>query len=129
MTDRKALQHWLDNYEKAWRSNDAETIGALFTDDAVYRWHPWDDGIVGREAIVSAWLDDTDEPDAWTMSCEAFAVDDDRGVARCTTTYLATEDDPETVYHNIFLVRLGDDGRCDDFTEYFMKEPGPEAEE
>lgn len=132
MTDLDALRHWLDNYEKAWRSNDAETIGALFTDDAVYRWHPWDtpeDGAVGREAIEQAWLEEPDAPDAWRMTCEPLAVNSGLGVARCVTTYTATEDDPGNVYHNIFLVRLTDDGRCSEFTEYYMKEPTAEDEE
>jgi ketosteroid isomerase-like protein len=133
MTDLDALRHWLDNYTKAWRSNDADTIGALFTEDAVYRWNPWEvepDG-QGRDAIVRAWLDDQDAPDAWELSCEPLAVNGDLGVARCVTTYAPTEDEPETTYHNIFLVRLADDGRCSDFTEYYMKQPqdDDEAEE
>ena len=132
MTDLAALDAWLERYKKAWASNDAETIAALFTEDATYMWHPWegdDPDAIGREAIVAAWLDDPDDPGSWTLECEPLAVNDDLGVARCTTIYRATADEPETTYYNIFLVRLTDDGRASEFTEYFMKEPRPEDEE
>jgi uncharacterized protein (TIGR02246 family) len=130
VTTLRALGAWLDRYTKAWASNDAETIAALFTEDATYRWHPWEEQpeAVGRQAIVDAWLEDPDEPNAWTLECEPLAVNGDLGVARCITVYDATPDEPETTYHNIFLVRLAADGRASEFTEYFMKEPPPEAE-
>ncbi|HEY7793973.1 MAG TPA: nuclear transport factor 2 family protein [Gaiellaceae bacterium] len=122
MADLDALRRWLERYAVAWRSNDAETIGALFTDDAVYRWHPYDEGDAvarGREAIVHAWLEEPDDPGSWEFTAEPLAITDGLGVARAVTTY--TEDG--IAYHNIFLVRLEDDGRCSDFVEYFMKAP------
>jgi ketosteroid isomerase-like protein len=121
MTDVTALASWLDRYADAWRSNDADRIGSLFTDDATYRWHPYDEGDTvahGRDAIVSAWLAEPDAPDSWEMTCEALAVNGDLGVARCATSYADGKR-----YHNIFLVRLDDDGRCFEFVEYFMREP------
>ena len=38
------------------------------------------------------------------------------------TTY-ADSGQGERVYHNVFLVRLDDEGRCVDFVEYFMRAP------
>jgi hypothetical protein len=126
MTDMGTVRGWLDRYEAAWRSNDAGTIRGLFTDDAVYRWHPWDTGddvAHGVDAIVAGWLEEPDQPDSWQMRTEALAVDGDLGVARCVTTYHATDQEPRRVFHNIFLIRLTDDGRCGDFVEYYMREP------
>jgi hypothetical protein len=126
MTSQAVLRSWLDRYEVAWRSNDAEMVRGLFTEDAVYRWHPWDTGdevAHGIDAIVAAWLDDPDDPNDWEFEAEPLAVDGDLGVARCRTVYHATAEEPRKVYHNIFLVRLTDDGRCRDFDEYYMREP------
>lgn len=125
MTDLAQLGDWLDRYIAAWRSNDAELIRPLFTDDAVYRWHPWetDEAARGADAIASAWLEQPDDPDSWEISCEPLAVNGDLGVARCQTRYFATADEPDRLYHNIFVVRLADDGRCREFTEYYMKDP------
>jgi uncharacterized protein Veg len=33
----------------------------------------------------------------------------------------------DRVYDNIFVVRFDDDGRCREFTEWYMKRPSPEA--
>ena len=69
------------------RHDDAAAIGDLFTEDARYRFHPSDEGFVGREAIVRAWLDPSgdastrDEPGTWEAHYEPFAVDGDRAVA------------------------------------------------
>jgi ketosteroid isomerase-like protein len=130
MTTLAALADWLDRYEQAWRSNDPDRIEALFTEDAVYRWHPWEeaeDGAAGRDEIVEAWLEQPDDPDDWTLACEALAVNGDLGVARCVTRYRATARGPSRSYHNIWLVRLTDDGRCSDYIEYYMKEPTEES--
>ena len=123
MTELDSLARWFGLYVEAWRSNDAEKIGALFTDDAVYRWHPYDEGddvAHGRDAIVHAWLEEPDEPESWELTGEPIAVSGDLGVIRAVTAYRG---DDERTYHNIFLVRLDDEGRCFDFVEYFMRVP------
>lgn len=34
------VNSWMDQYERAWTSNDPEDIRALFTEDAVYNDRP-----------------------------------------------------------------------------------------
>ncbi len=129
MADLTNLAHWLDRYAEAWRSNDPDRIGSLFTDDAVYHWHPYDEGesvAHGREAIVRGWLEEPDAPDSWEMTLEPLAVTGDLGVARGLTTY-AGGDQGKRTYHNIFVVRLDDEDHCFDFTEYYMLEPEASA--
>jgi ketosteroid isomerase-like protein len=125
MTDAASFDRWLERYEEAWRSNEAERIAELFADDAVHRWHPWDEGddvARGRDAIVRAWLEAPDDPGSWEFTAERLAVEGDLGVARCVTTYADTGEGAR-VYDNIFLVRLDESGRCFDFVEYFMQRP------
>ena len=124
MTDLAALEEWMHRYVEAWRSNDPETIGALFTDDATHRYDPFQEPpITGRQAIVESWLETPDEPGTWEMRYEALAVNGDLGVVRCWTTYAAAQSDGGRGYSNIFVVRLDTDGRCGDFTEWYMKRP------
>jgi hypothetical protein len=54
--DRATAQAWLDRYVAAWLSYDAGDIAALFAEDVVYRYHPYDDPIVDRKAVVASWL-------------------------------------------------------------------------
>jgi ketosteroid isomerase-like protein len=123
--ERTDVQAWLDRYVEAWRTNDRGQIGDLFADDAVYRYRPYGGdarAAIGLEAIVEAWLDEGDPPGSWEAAYEPFAVDGDRAVATGVSRYFATNTDPERTYHNVFLLRFADEGRCAEFTELYMLE-------
>ncbi len=118
------VQRWLDDYIKAWASNDAATIGDLFTEDAVYSYRPWvDDGVTvhGREAIVASWLKAPGDPDTWDAEYQPYAVEGDRAVALGWSRYQAVEDNPERTYYNAFVLRFEGD-RCSEFREFYMLE-------
>jgi hypothetical protein len=61
--DHAAAQDWLDRYVTAWLTYEADLIGDLFSEDVAYRWHPYDVPVLGRAAVVAAWLGD-DTPGA-----------------------------------------------------------------
>jgi ketosteroid isomerase-like protein len=130
--DHAAAQDWLDRYVAAWRSYDPDEIGALFSDDAAYRYHPYDEPVVGRDAIVASWLGDSDEdgastrdePGTYDASYSPVAVDGDVVVATGSTTYLEGPGGPVLrVYDNCFVIRFDDSGRCREFTEFYLKRP------
>ncbi len=121
--ERDEVTRWLDGYVKAWQANDRERIVALFSSDAAYRFHPYDDPVIGAEAIAEQWLSEPDEPGSWEASYRAVAVDGDTAVAVGTSRYAATSDRPALTYHNCFVIRFTPDGRCRQFTEWFMQEP------
>jgi len=118
--DDGGFQRWLNAYVEAWQTYDPAAIGDLFSVDVEYRYHPWDEPVRGREALVEAWLDDRDEPDSWTAEYRPWLVAGDDAVAVGVSRYrLADEADRE--YHNVFLCRFDRDGRCREFTEHFMQ--------
>ena len=134
--DRSALQEWLDHYVEAWKSYEPDQIRSLFAENVTYRFHPYDpeDEVVrGRDALVRDWIEPDgdastrDAPDTYDGHYEPYAVDGDRAVAVGTSSYWtdATRSKLERIYYNVFLLRFGDDGRCFDFSEYYMK--GPDA--
>jgi ketosteroid isomerase-like protein len=118
------FQRWLDAYVEAWRTYDVDAIGDLFSQDVEYRYHPWDEPVRGRAAIVEAWLSDRDEPESWSAEYRPWLVSGADAVAVGVSRYLAA--DRETVereYHNVFLCRFDAEGRCREFTELFLKRP------
>lgn len=124
--DETSVARWLERYVAAWRSYDPQEIGALFTDDAVYRFHPWDEGadaVRGREAIVASWLEAPDEAGSWAAEYRPYATDGSAAVAVGTSRYLATDDAPEAVFHNVFLLRFDGAGQCAEFTDVYMRRP------
>jgi uncharacterized protein (TIGR02246 family) len=119
--DRKALESWVDDYVQAWKTNDPEDIGRLFTEDAAYHTAPFREPWKGRDAIVANWVDRKDEPGAWEFRYEVLGVDRQVGFVRGWTRYAATADEPETDYSNLWVIRLADDGTCSEFTEWWME--------
>jgi SnoaL-like domain len=114
---RDDFARWLDAYVDAWRTYDPGAIGALFSEDAQYRYRPWDEPLSGREAIVADWIADQDEPGTWTAEYLPFAVDGQEAVATGVSRYDNAEGKRE--YHNVFLCRFDAQGRCREFTEVF----------
>lgn len=120
--DGTQFQRWLDDYVEAWRTYEPEAIGKLFAPDAEYRYNPYDEPLSGRSAIVSDWLEHRDDPDSWTAEYRPWALAGDRAVAVGVTRYLTDDrSSVEQEYHNVFLCRFDDDGRCSEFTEVFLK--------
>jgi ketosteroid isomerase-like protein len=121
--ERADVARWLERYVAAWKSGDRDAIGDLFTADARYRYHPYDEPVEGRDAIVASWLEDPDAPGTFEAGYECFAVDADAAVAVGTSTYREQGGEVTQVFDNTFLLRFDADGRCSDFTEWYMKRP------
>ncbi len=130
--DHAGAQAWLDRYVAAWLSYDAHAIAELFTEDVRYRYHPYDDPIVGKEAVVASWLGESDPegastrdaPGTYSARYAPVAVDDDAVVATGMTSYSERPDGPIVrVYYNCFVMRFDAEGRCREFTEYYIKRP------
>ena len=112
----------MDDYVKAWTTNDRGDIEALFTSDATYATAPYREPAAGRDAIVAQWLETRDDPDVWDFRYEPLALAGDLAFVRGWTRY--TDETPRT-YHNLWVIRLVDGGRASEFTEWFMKERTP----
>jgi uncharacterized protein (TIGR02246 family) len=127
MTDRTAVGAWMDGYLKAWSSNNAADIEALFTPDAIYRPTPHSAGWRGREAIVAGWLARKDEPGTWSFEHKILAVDGDVAVVQARTVYAT----PPADYSNLWVLRLEPDGRCREYVEWWVdrnaSDPGEPA--
>ena len=128
--NRAGALAWLDSYDAAWLSYDEAEIRALFAEDIAYRYHPYDDPIVGREAVVASWLGEFDSdasstrdaPGTYSARYAPVAVDDDVVVATGTSSYRQRPDGPIVrTYHNCFVMRFDSEGRCREFTEYYIQ--------
>jgi SnoaL-like domain len=112
------VQTWLDAYVAAWRGYDHAAIGALFSDDATYAYHPYDEPLRGREAIVASWLEERDAPGSWEAAYAPLIIDDDRAIATGETRYTNGR-----TFSNLFVMRFDGDGRCGEFVEWFIEHP------
>ena len=115
--ERADVDAWLERYVAAWKSNDPDAIGDLFSADCRYRYQLSSEPVVGRDAIVASWLDEGDEPGSFHASYSCWAVDGDRAVATGSTSYTLPE---ARVFDNVFLLVFDGDGRCVEFTEVYL---------
>lgn len=128
--ERERAQAWLDRYVAAWLSYDPGDIAGLFSQDVVYRYHPNDDPVTGRDAVVASWLGESDSdgastrdaPGTYDAAYSPVAVDGDTVVATGTSRYRETPEGPIVrTYDNCFVMRFDGEGRCRDFTEYYVR--------
>ena len=132
--DRAAAQDWLDRYVTAWLTYEPDLIGDLFSEDVAYRYHPYDEPVTRprrRRGVVARRLTDPaassrDAMGTFDASYAPVAVDGDVVVATGTSSYRDEPGGPVVrVFHNCFVMRFDDDGRCREFTEFYMRQPGP----
>ena len=130
--DRATAQEWLDRYVAAWLSYDRDEIAALFSEDVSYRYHPYDEPVVGRDEVVASWLGEgsadgastRDEPGTYDAAYSPVAVDGDTVVATGTSRYREQAGGPVVrTYDNCFVLRFDDAGRCRELTEYYIRRP------
>ena len=130
--DHETARDWLDRYVEAWMSYDPGDIAGLFSENITYRYHPYDEPIAGRDAVVASWLgqsasDDAstrDAPGTYEAEYSPVAVDGDTVVATGTSRYREVPDGPIVrTYENCFIMRFDSKGRCREFTEYYIRHP------
>jgi ketosteroid isomerase-like protein len=114
--DAATVANWVGRYVLAWESNDPAAIGGLFATNATYRQRPSDEPWQGREAIIARWLEIKDDPGSWTFRHDVLATAGDLAFVRGWTHYT----NPPTDYDNLWVLRFDADGRCVDFTEWWM---------
>jgi hypothetical protein len=119
------LDDWMEAYLEAWTSNDEHDIAALFTPDAVYDPQTAHGEQHGLAEIVEWWQDIDDKPNNWDFEWMPLVETEDIAVVTGRTRYLS----PPATYRNLFVIRFDEDGRCTDFTEWWIEEEGGVEEE
>lgn len=116
MTDRAWVRRWLAGYEAAWRTPGTGGLGRLFASDATYLKSPYAQPIIGLDAIQQMWEEERDGPEeVFALATDIVAVDGPTVVVRAEVRY---GDPLQQEYRDLWIIRLGDDGRCSWFEEW-----------
>ena len=120
--DRVGVRAWIDAYEKAWRTEGVDGIGALFTDDAVYSPGPFEEPVTGLAELGEFWERERLGPDeGFTMAAEVVAIEGDTAVARIEVEY---GEPRHQLYRDLWVMRFDQAGRCSRFEEWPFWPPG-----
>jgi hypothetical protein len=114
-----AARAWVEGWTRGWSSSDADAIGALYAEGAVYRSHPFrEPEKSARDYALRAFADEE------LVECrfgEPVVVRDRAAVEYWAI--LSSEGDEETLA-GIALIRFGADGRVVEQRDYWSMEPG-----
>ena len=114
--NRTAVQKWVADYERAWRTPGTTLLAELFIQDASYLPSPWAQSLEGLEAIARFWESERDGPDEeFTMSSDVLTVDGPIAVVRVLVRYGVGGSRP---WRDLWVLRFAQDGRCSSFEEW-----------
>ena len=114
--DRTAVEKWVADYERIWRSPGTELLAELFEPAASYLPSPWAQPLEGLDAIARFWeAERVSADEEFTMSSEVVMVHAHQAVVRVMVGYGAQAQRP---WRDLWLLRFAEDGRCSSFEEW-----------
>lgn len=115
-------EEWIEAYGRAWEEREPDAAAALFTEDAVYRAHPFREPHVATEGIHAYWAQATATQADVQVRFGTPIVSAERVAVEWWTTMRAEGE--EVTIPGCLLLRFARDGRCEELREYWHVEPG-----
>jgi hypothetical protein len=110
---------WLETYSRASRENDAQASAALFSADARYYESPFDEPLIGCDAIRNYWEAGAERFADKEASHEILSGQDNPGVARWRSTFTDLTTGKRLALDCLFLVEFDEQGKCCLFREWW----------
>lgn len=103
---------WVARYVRAWETNDATDIAALFTEDAEYHESPYETDWVGRDEIVAGWRSRWNwQKGGWSFSWDLVSLDGPVAVVSGVGRYRELGN-----FDNLWTLTFHTPELCEDFT-------------
>jgi len=110
---------WMEIYGKASKDNDPKASAELFAQDAIYYETPFDEPMVGREAIYQYWLKGAQRLKDKVSTFEIITVKDNLGIARWQSQFTVIESGKRLALDCLFLVEFDENEKCSVFREWW----------
>ena len=125
----KDFDSWLQKYGAAWEKGDPDSAMTLFASDALYYETPFDDPMIGREAIYKYWREgaELDQEDIH-FSYIILAVEGNVGLAHWRAQFKRLSSEKHVTLDGIFKVEFNDEGICEVFREWWHRTEKPQHE-
>lgn len=103
-----AFAAWLDRYKQAWEERDAQSAGALFTEDAIYHEMPFDEPMEGRAAIENYWATVTAGQSDILFTYEVFSCEGNQCTAHWHAAFTGVPGGEAIELDGVFLCDFAD---------------------
>jgi ketosteroid isomerase-like protein len=120
--DREHAAAFADAYGRAWETWDFTGFVDLFSDDVVYVPHATEERVVGKAALAGYIRKEAADQGDASVRIGTAVIDGDRVAAEFWVT--RTNEGERWTTAGSFIARLGTDGRCTHFREYWFDVPG-----
>ncbi len=116
-------EQWIERYQRAWETADADEIVDLFAPDASYRSSVFREPFLDGGAIREYWRREAGSQREIVVRMGRPVITDARVVVEWWTT-MVDPDEGEITLPGCLLLRFAPDGRCQDLWEYWQVERG-----
>jgi hypothetical protein len=116
------LDEWVEGYRRAWVERDADTVSALFTDNATYRANIFEEPFRGRPGVAEYWSSVTAVQSEVRVRMGRPFADGDRVAVEFWTNMKVNGD--EVTLPGCLLLEMTPDGLCSALREYWHFQPG-----
>ena len=117
------FENWLDAYGAAWRAGDAHAAIELFSSDVEYYETPFDDPMVGLDAIHQYWSEGAGESQKdVSFSYQALAIVENAGLARWQATFVRIPSGNYVELDGFLMAEFDGAGKCSVFREWWHRQ-------
>ena len=113
------FQVWMEAYGKASRDNDPQASAELFARNAEYHETPFEDPMVGRDAIYKYWEMGAQAFKDKESTYEILSVKDNLGIARWQSKFTDVKSGNRLVLDCVFIVEFDKHDKCSVFREWW----------
>jgi hypothetical protein len=114
---------WLERYGKAWREGDPDAVVTLFDEAARYHETPFDEPMIGRDAIYRYWKEGAKESQTdIQFSFDIVAVHENFGLARWRAFFVRVPSGKKVHLDGILLAEFSDSMQCTLFREWWHRQ-------
>jgi len=120
---------WLEAYSSASAEDDPQASAELFTRNAKYYETPFDEPMIGHNAIRKYWEIGAQVFNNKECTYEIFSVKDNLGIARWQSKFTDNRSGKRFALDCLFLVEFDDNDKCRLFREWWhLQEVGANYE-
>ncbi len=117
----------VEAYGRAWQDFSGDAWVALFTEDAEYHGDPFDEPLVGHNALRSFLLESSARQRDVAFTVERHWVSGATVLAAWHASWIERSDDTVTRRAGFLTAEVAEDGRIRRFREWWMMAPRPAA--
>jgi hypothetical protein len=116
------FKKWMDSYGKAIEECNLKAAAELFTQNAEYYETPFNNPLIGRDAIYRYWSEAAQAQKVVQFSYEILGVKENLGMALWKGKFISVKSGSQVLLDGVLLVEFNGQGRCSKFREWWHRQ-------